>query len=84
MKVQLNFSTQDLALIYNRTVPAKSYFEKTGKLGPKIHVYFVLSVTPLTLSYKHTTQWHRTCREAREAAAKHYGFPLKSLRAYRA
>ena len=70
--------------LYNRVVSYLSYFEKTGKLGPKIEVYSVVTVNPLTLTYKHTTQWHRTCREAREAAAKHYGLPWKSIRAYRA
>ena len=83
MTLHLSIAAQDQRLAYANTVPAESYFERTGKLGPKIDVYFVVTVNPLTLTYKHTTQWHRTCREAREAAAKHYGLPWKSLRAYR-
>lgn len=59
-----------------------SHYERTGRLGPKIDVYSVTGKRPLRLTYKHSTCWHRTCREAREAAARHYGLPETSLRAY--
>ena len=60
----------------------ESHYERTGKLCRKIDVYVVTSTRPIRLAYKHSTQWYRTCREAKESAARHYGLPVDSLRAY--
>lgn len=61
----------------------RSYFEQTGRLGPKIDVFFVVCDKPLlNLTYKHSTNWHKTCRDARRAAATRYGLPERCLRAY--
>lgn len=63
----------------------ESHFERTGRLGPKIDVYFVADARApsRSLVYKHSTQWHRTCKEAVQAAARHYGLSADALRAYR-
>ena len=62
-----------------------SHFERTGKLGPKIDVYFVADAKApsRSLVYKHSTQWHRTCKEAITNASRHYGLPIDCLRAYK-
>ncbi len=76
MQTELDMSRLPLGLRHD------SYFERTGKLGPKIDVYFVTDERPLSLTYKHSTNWHKTCREAIAAAARHYGLPRHTLRAY--
>ena len=47
-----------------------STFERTGRLQPKVDVYLKV---PHGSRYLHSTNWHRTCREAIEAAAKATG-----------
>lgn len=57
----------------------KSYFERTGKLGPKIHVYRQDRTPFRSVTYLHSTCWHRTCREAVQAAAVKYGMKAANL-----
>jgi hypothetical protein len=55
-----------------------SYFERTGKLGPKIDVY---AKVPGGVRYLHSTNWHRTCRDAIEAAARGSNYAASDLTA---
>jgi hypothetical protein len=73
-------TTNKLGLRHN------SHFERTGKLGPKIDVYFVADTKApsRSLVYKHSTQWHRTCKEAIASASRLYGLPTDCLRAHKA
>lgn len=61
----------------------KSYFERTGKLGPKIDVYrqdgTAHGKPSGPASYLHSTCWHRTCREAVQDAAVKYGMKPGNL-----
>lgn len=53
-----------------------SHYEKTGKMQPKIDVYLKI---PGSTRYLHSTNWHRTCREAVEAAARQYGHAASDM-----
>jgi hypothetical protein len=53
----------------------RSYFERTGKLCRKIDVYVK---APGGLRYLHSTNWHKTCRDAKLAATNR-GFALSDL-----
>lgn len=53
-----------------------NYFQRTGKLGKKIDVYGRI---PGKWVYLHSTNQHRTCREAKKAAAKITGYNATDL-----
>ena len=54
-----------------------SHYERTGRLQRKIDVY--RRAGPRRLVYLHSTNWHRTCREAVAAAARVTGTPVAEL-----
>jgi hypothetical protein len=56
-----------------------NHYQRTGKLGPKIDVY---AKAPGGMRYLHSTNQHRTCREAIEAAAAGSNYAASDLVAY--
>jgi hypothetical protein len=60
----------------------KSHYDITGNGCRTINVFFVVDEKPLNLTFKHSTNLHKTCKEARIAAAKKYGLSESRLRAY--
>lgn len=58
--------------------PPQSDFERTGKLQRKIDVSYK---APGGWRYHSSTNWWRTCRDAKLSVCDKYGFALSDLRA---
>lgn len=54
----------------------QSYFERTGRPGPKIDVY---RKTVSGLVYLCSTNWHRRCKDAAWSVARSRGYPAAEL-----
>ena len=61
-------------------VMGKSYFERTGKLGPKINIF--AKSQDGTLFYICSTNWHKRCKDAVASVAEARGFSPEDLRGY--
>ena len=59
----------------------KSYFEQTGKLGPKIDLYLRDPRGMRFWKYQYSTRWHRTCREAKAHLVESLGHKPEQVRA---
>jgi hypothetical protein len=59
----------------------KSYFERTGKLGPKIDLYLVDPRGMHFWKYQYSTRWHRTCRDAKAHLCASLGYRPDEVRA---
>lgn len=59
----------------------KTWFEMTGKLGPKIDLYLHDPRGMHFWRYQYSTRWHRTARDAKAALVKAGGYSPEQVRA---
>jgi hypothetical protein len=60
---------------------AQTHYERTGKLGPKIDLYLSDKRGMNYWRYQYSTQWHRTCREAKAHLCASLGYSPDQVKA---